>query len=38
MKKKTKTFIKCGAYKDRPCQSDNLHLDIWVDGEKIFGR
>ena len=29
---KSKTFIRCGAYKDRPAQSDNLHLDIWVDG------
>ncbi|MEM6718260.1 MAG: alginate lyase family protein [Bacteroidota bacterium] len=28
----TKTFIRCGAYKDRPFQSDNLHVDIWVDG------
>jgi len=28
----TKTFIRCGAYKDRPFQSDNLHIDIWVDG------
>lgn len=28
----TKTFIRCGNYKDRPFQSDNLHLDIWVDG------
>ena len=28
----SKTFIKCGSYKDRPAQSDNLHLDIWVDG------
>tara|TARA_R110001632_G_scaffold63953_2_gene152395 strand:+ start:7197 stop:9074 length:1878 start_codon:yes stop_codon:yes gene_type:complete len=28
----TKTFIRCGAYKDRPAQSDNLHLDIWVNG------
>lgn len=27
-----KTFIRCGKYKDRPSQSDNLHLDIWVDG------
>jgi hypothetical protein len=27
-----KTFIKCGAYKDRPAQADNLHLDIWVNG------
>ncbi|WP_418637379.1 alginate lyase family protein [Winogradskyella sp.] len=28
----TKTFIRCGSYKDRPFQSDNLHLDIWVSG------
>ena len=28
----TKTFIRCGAYKDRPFQSDNLHIDIWVNG------
>lgn len=27
-----KTFIRCGAYKDRPFQSDNLHLDIWANG------
>lgn len=27
-----KTFIKCGVYKDRPAQADNLHLDIWVNG------
>jgi len=27
-----KTFIKCGRYKDRPAQADNLHLDIWVQG------
>tara|TARA_Y100001954_G_C15796823_1_gene598071 strand:- start:483 stop:2363 length:1881 start_codon:yes stop_codon:yes gene_type:complete len=32
----TKTFLRCGAYKDRPFQSDNLHLDIWVDGENIL--
>ncbi len=30
--KNTKTFIRCGSYKDRPFQSDNLHLDIWVNG------
>ncbi|MEL4455015.1 heparinase II/III domain-containing protein [Lutimonas vermicola] len=29
---KSKTMIRCGAYKDRPAQSDNLHLDIWVKG------
>jgi hypothetical protein len=28
----TKTFIRCGSYKDRPFQSDNLHIDIWVNG------
>ncbi|PHS07661.1 MAG: heparinase [Kordia sp.] len=33
---KTKTFIRCGAYKDRPFQSDNLHVDIWVDGVNIL--
>ncbi|AZQ44690.1 alginate lyase family protein [Nonlabens ponticola] len=27
-----KTFLRCGSYKDRPAQADNLHLDIWVDG------
>ena len=32
----TKTFIRCGGYKDRPGQSDNLHIDIWVDGENIL--
>ncbi len=30
--KGSKTFIRCGSYKDRPAQSDNLHVDIWVDG------
>ena len=28
----TKTFIRCGAYNDRPAQSDNLHIDIWANG------
>lgn len=28
----SKTFIRCGGYKDRPFQSDNLHVDIWVNG------
>lgn len=31
-----KTFVRCGRYKDRPSQSDNLHLDIWVDGNNYF--
>lgn len=30
------TFLRCGSYKDRPFQTDNLHLDIWVDGENIL--
>lgn len=30
--KNVKTFIRCGAYKDRPAQADNLHLDLWVNG------
>jgi hypothetical protein len=32
----TLTFIRCGHYKDRPFQADNLHLDIWVDGKNIL--
>lgn len=32
----TLTFLRCGHYKDRPFQADNLHLDIWVDGENIM--
>ena len=31
-----KTFIRCGSYKDRPFQADNLHLDIWVNGINYF--
>lgn len=30
------TFIRCGSYKHRPFQADNLHLDIWVNGENIL--
>lgn len=30
--KDVKTFVKCGIYRDRPAQADNLHLDVWVDG------
>lgn len=30
------TFIRCGNHKDRPSQADNLHLDIWVNGENIL--
>jgi hypothetical protein len=30
------TFIRCGHYRSRPSQADNLHLDIWVKGKNIF--
>lgn len=32
----TLTFIKCGSYKDRPSQADNLHLDVWYKGENLL--
>lgn len=32
----TFTFIRCGSHKDRPAQSDNLHLDIWVGDKNIL--
>ena len=34
--KGTLTFLRCGHYKDRPFQADNLHVDIWVNGENIL--
>jgi len=30
------TAIRCGNHKNRPAQADNLHLDIWVNGNNIF--
>ncbi len=30
------TFIRCGNHKDRPSQADNLHLDVWYNGENIL--
>ena len=30
------TFIRCGRYKKRPAQADNLHVDVWYDGENIL--
>lgn len=30
------TFIRSGNYKHRPFQADNLHIDIWVNGENIL--
>lgn len=34
--KDTLTFIRCGNHKDRPAQADNLHLDIWYNGENLL--
>lgn len=34
--KDTLTFIRCGKYKDRPAQADNLHVDIWYKGENVL--
>ncbi|HSZ72104.1 MAG TPA: alginate lyase family protein, partial [Cytophagaceae bacterium] len=30
------SFMRCGAYKDRPAQADNLHLDVWIHGENVL--
>lgn len=30
------TFVRCGNHKDRPSQADNLHLDIWVNGDNVL--
>ncbi|MEZ2415477.1 alginate lyase family protein [Muriicola sp. E247] len=32
----SKTLVKCAKYKDRPGHADNLHLDIWVDGNNYL--
>ena len=34
--KESFTFIRCGSYKDRPSQSDNLHIDIWHKGVNVL--
>lgn len=34
--KDTFSFIRCGKYKDRPAHADNLHLDIWYQGENML--
>ena len=34
--KDTLTFIRCGNHKDRPSQADNLHLDVWYNGDNIL--
>ena len=30
------TFIRCGKYKTRPAQADNLHMDVWYNGGNIL--
>ncbi len=32
----TLTFVRCGSHRDRPSQADNLHLDLWIDGNNIL--
>jgi hypothetical protein len=32
----TMTFVRCGSHRDRPSQADNLHLDLWIDGDNIL--
>ena len=34
--KDTFSFIRCGRHKDRPAHADNLHLDIWYQGENCL--
>jgi hypothetical protein len=29
-------FIRCGNHIDRPSHSDNLHMDLWVNGQNIL--
>lgn len=30
------TFVRCGAFRNRPAQADNLHIDIWIGGHNVF--
>jgi len=32
----TLTFVRCGIHRDRPSQADNLHLDLWINGDNIL--
>ena len=32
----SKTLVKCAKYKDRPGHADNLHLDIWLNGNNYI--
>lgn len=31
----TRVYVRCGEYRFRPTQEDQLHCDIWVDGQNI---
>lgn len=30
------TLLRCAKYRNRPFQADNLHLDIWVNGQNVM--
>lgn len=30
------SFLKCTGYKNRPLQADNMHLDLWINGENVL--
>ena len=32
----TLTFLRCGNHRDRPAHPDNLHLDLWIDGQNVL--
>lgn len=32
----TSLHIRCGKFRDRPAQADNLNLDLWVRGQNVF--
>lgn len=34
--KESFTFLRCGSHRDRPHQADNLHVDIWYQGNNYF--
>lgn len=29
-------FLRCGRFRHRPSQADNLHLDLWENGENLL--
>jgi len=32
----TSLMIRCCSFRDRPAQADNLHLDLWLEGENVL--